>query len=630
MIQQRNFEEFEKLISVFEKSTRSNNIKNFKRLIPTIDSLEELFLSSYQNRKKEGIYYTKKEITQFMVTEALIFNINEKLKLFSKNAKKIGKISEINNFTLNSQQKIQEILLNITICDPACGSGNFLIIAAENLYKLIRKLNFEPQNSDIKIKILKNLYGYDTNEYAIKLCTIKLLAWYFDGYNSSFSKILPILQANLRIENIILNSNFKKYDIIIGNPPYGNILNQNEKLSLKKEDIFYHDIYCAFLLKSLDLSNEFIVFLVPKSFLLRQSYVKFRNSLLSKANILRIFDIGSKIFKNATNEVQIIFYGNKNHENRDLQIYTYPKKKIITYKNQNTDLLRICFNLKCPYCIKSKKLYFYTFNKHCPQCGFETIPLNRIRIKVDNITSQIINKIERNGNLNYLNHLRFPKMIRGEEDKGLKHLRKILKNNSKNSCLFISARNDLKYYYLTKTKSLNIKEIDSNLLKGNNYEYYLKPKLLIKHNNIIPEAIYTEEDVCFTSSIYSLLHDDLEELKYLCALINSAIIQFYCIYGINNQKDTTINLNQYMIRHLPFRNSNQEVKSKIAFKVDKILENLRVNNGQLDIRTNHLLKEIDEFIFSLYSITDDDKSMILNNLRKQIKYFSNLYGEKTL
>jgi hypothetical protein len=218
-------------------------------------------------------------------------------------------------------------------------------------------------------------------------------------------------------------------------------------------------------------------------------------------------------------------------------------------------------------------------------------------------------------------------MIRGEEDKGLKQVRKILKNNSKSSCLFISARNDLKYYYLTKTKSFNIKEIDSNLLKGEDYEYYTKPKLLIKHNNIIPEAIYTEEPICFTSSIYSLLYDDLEELKYLCAIINSALIQFYCIYGINNQKDTTINLNQYMIRHLPLKNSNEITKSEIGFKVNKIFENLRMSNGKYDTMTSNLLKEIDDFIFSLYSITDDEKNVILNNLKKQVKHFENIYGE---
>lgn len=627
MIHHENFEEFKKLLSLFEKSTRSNNINNFKKLIPTIDSLEKLFLSSYINRKKEGIYYTKKEITQFMMTEALLLIINEKLKKSSKNFKKINTIYEINNLTSNFQQKIHKILLNITICDPACGSGNFLLNSADYLYKLIKKFDVKSQNSDIKIRILKNLYGYDTNEYAIKLCAIKLLAWYFEGSNLSFSEILPILQSNLKNKNIILNSSFAKYDIIIGNPPYGNILNQNEKDILKKEGIFYHDVYCAFLLKALDLSNDFIVFLVPKSFLLRQSYVKFRNNLFSRANILKIFDIGSKIFKNATNEVQIIFYRKENHNKRDLQIYDYPKKKIITYENQNTDVLRICFNVKCPYCIKSKKLYFYTFNEICPHCKSETVPLNRIRIKTDKLTHRIINKIEKNGNLNYLNPLSFPKMIRGEEDKGLRQVRKLLKNNSKSSCLFISARNDLSYYYFTKNKSFNIKEIDSNLLKGENYEYYTKPKLLIKHNNIIPEAIYTEDTVCFTSSIYSLLHEDTEDLKYLCALLNSALIQFYCIYGINNQKDTTINLNQYMIRHLPFMNPNQNAKSEIAFKVNKIIENLRITNGKYDTLTRDLLKQIDNFIFSLYSITDNEKSIILNNLRKQIKFFENIYGE---
>ncbi|MFX1315020.1 MAG: Eco57I restriction-modification methylase domain-containing protein [Promethearchaeota archaeon] len=627
MEQHKNFEKFETFLSLFDKIYRSNNITDFKDLIPTIDTFEDLFLRCYQNRKKEGIYYTDKEISNFMVNQSLIFLINDRLKANSGHFKKISKINDIKNFSSTIQQEIYNFLLNITISDPACGSGNFLVKSADYLYNFIKMLDLNPQNPQIKIQILKNLYGYDTNEYAIKLCTMKLLAWYLDDSHLNFSDILPILQSNLRRENLFFNSNSIKYDIIIGNPPYGNILTQNEKMILKEEDIFYHDIYCAFLLKSLEWTNKIIVFLVPKSFLLRQGYVSFRNKFLSKTNIIKIVDIGSKIFKNATNEVQVIIYNKKNHKITDLQIYDYPNKKIITYKNQNIDLLRICFNIKCPYCVKSKKLYFYTFKEYCPHCGSETVGLNRIRIKMNDNVYKIINKIEQNGDLNYLNPLDFPKMIRGEEDKGLKLIRHNIRNDSKGSCFFIHARNDFKYYYLQKNKSFNIEEISSNILKGENYEYYIKPKLLIKHNNIIPEAIYTEDNICFTSSIYSLLSDDNEELNYLCALINSALLQFYCIYGINNQKDTTINLNQYMIRHLPLTNANRKIKSEIASKVNKIIEKLIITNGELNTLICQLLREIDDIIFSIYSITPREKNIICTDLKGRTTYFEKIYSQ---
>ena len=97
-------------------------------------------------------------------------------------------------------------------------------------------------------------------------------------------------------------------------------------------------------------------------------------------------------------------------------------------------------------------------------------------------------KIEKNGNLNYLNPKEFPKMIRGEEDKGLKKVKKKIINDGSRSCYFINAKDDFKYYFFYKRKSLNLEEINAKILKGNNYEYYILPKLLIKHNNIVPEA----------------------------------------------------------------------------------------------------------------------------------------------
>ncbi|MFW9998760.1 MAG: Eco57I restriction-modification methylase domain-containing protein [Candidatus Hodarchaeota archaeon] len=626
MVYQENFKKFNEFIGLFDRSIRNNDYQHLIKLFPSIDEFEGYFLSSYSKRKKEGMFYTKKEISDYIVSETLLCLINKKLNNQGQDFKKLNEIDEIFTLDFEFKHKLKELLLNIKICDPACGSGEFLLSSAEIIFSILRKLNLNLTELGIKNQILKNLFGYDINEYAIKLGILKLLRWYHRKSDYNVEELSSILKLNLRQKNSIINSDFPKFNMLIGNPPYGNILTQDEKKILKKENIFYKDIYCAFLLKALEWSSDVIGFLVPKSFLLRQSYINFRYNFLSRANILKIFDIGSKMFKTATNEVQIILYENKNGDKiRDLNIYDYPNKKRITYTNQKVDSLRICFNLNCSISVKSKKLYIYTFKKKCPFCKSKTFELNRIRIKPNEEIYAIIDKIERIGDLNYLNPIDYPKMIRGEEENGLRLVKRKLRDDTNGSCFFISARNDFNYYKFRKIKSFNIEDLDPKTLKGVNYEYYKNPKLLIKHNNITPAAIYTEDVVCFTSSIYSLLHNDYDELKYLCAVLNSSLIHFYCIYGINNQKDTTINLNQYMIRHLPIVKPNSSIKHQIVEKVDKINTILNGRNRINNKKFYDVLREIDGLIFELYLLTEDEMNFIISDTRNQIKHFETLY-----
>ena len=605
----------------------SENIQQVKSVISVIDKFEESFLTNYDKRKKEGVYYTDEEISRFIVNETLLLLINKKLRIHDGAPISIQKIDHIYSLNSGIKQKISKTLLNTTICDPACGSGIFLLSSIDILFKIIKRLTPAVDNVEIKKKLFKNLYGYDINEQAIDLSILKLFKWYFGEERIGFNEIITQLRENLKPRNTLIDSNLGKFDIIIGNPPYGNILNKAEKEYLKEENSFYKDIYCTFIYKALSWSNEIIGLLVPKSFLLRQGYMEFRNTFLVQANLLKIIDMGSKLFKNATNEVQILLYENKEHnENRDLNIYDFPEKKIITYKNQKVDSLRICFNAKCPLYLKSKKLYAYTYKKECPYCRSKTLSINRIRIKPNPQYFKLINKIEKTGDLNYLNPVAFPKLIRGEEDKGLKLVRKKLKNHDKATCSFVSARNDFSYFFLNKNKSFNIEEIQAARLKGNNYEFYLSPKLLIKHNNIIPEAIFTEDNVCFTSSIYSLLHHDSNELKFLCSIFNSILIQFYCTYAINNQKNTTINLNQYMIRHIPIVNMDNQIKVKLANKVDQITHLFQQSQNKSYEGVKSLLKEIDDTIFTAYSISDDEKQVIISDIKSRIKHFENIYA----
>jgi len=597
-----------------------NNFINLRDNLILINDIEKKFESNYIKKKKEGVFYTHKEISDFIFSQALMSLLNNEFENL-----KLARIDKIYTLNSNIQNRIKEFLLGIRICDPACGSGVFLLSAASIIHKLIKKLNYDKSPIDLKFIIINNLYGFEINDSAIKLSKLNLLSWFYYDNPTRLKELLTVLNSNLKLQNSLINIKTSNFNIIIGNPPYGNILRSSHKDFLKREEIFYNDIYCAFILKAIRWTESIIAFLVPKSFLLRQGYIKFRNNLLSKSNLLKIYDIGPNLFKKATNEVQIVIYEKRGNMPKDLRVYNYPNEEITSYKDQEVDSLRICFNEKCNFNDKSKKIFTYSFQTYCPSCSSETVPMNRIRIKANQEILILINKIEHCGDLNYLNIRDFPMMIRGEEASGLKKVKTLIKNNLDGSCIYINAKEDFTYFYYKKRKSFDIDNISAEILKGNNYEYYLNPKLLIKHNNIYPQAVFTEERVCFTSSIYSLLHADTDELKYLCAILNSSLMQFYCRYAINNQRDTTINLNQYMIRHLPIIHCQKDLKKEITDKVDNISKFLFRSNGKLTNETKQFVKEIDNLVFELYSITDQEKKTIISTLKEQIAFFRNTF-----
>lgn len=616
-------EKLHKVNFAFETVLNSIENGNHRRISESFDELNKIeisFLNEYSNRKKEGAYYTRESISNFIVSQGIILFVNKYLK-----TNPINSLEYIFNLNEDKKTRIKLKLLNFSILDPACGSGVFLLSATNEVYHLITKLAPELDMANIKLHILENLFGSEINDYARKLCIMKLFRWAYTKNSLDNSKLFSILNSNILLEDSLERKSSSKYDLVIGNPPYGNILDINQKERLKSENIFYNDIYCAFILKSLEWTEGIIGYLVPKSFLLRQGYVIFRKNLLSLANLLKIYDIGPNLFARATNEVQILFYERKSEINKDIEIYHYPNTEIIKYPAQQVDSLRVCFKKTCPLSVHSKKIYAYIPDLRCPYCNSKTIALNRIRIKPNQKILTLINKIENSGDVNYLNIERIPNMIRGEEDKGLKQVINLVEENTNNNCYFIKAKGDFNYYYFNKDKSFNIEKTDPRILKGNNFEYYTHPKLLIKHNSIFPQSVFSKERVCFTSSIYSIISDDYVELKYINAILNSSLMQYYCLYQ-QNQQNTTINLNQYMIRHLPFKDAPSEKKEKLSEIVQKVITSLLNSNGLYNKHILSRIREIECLIFDLYDLKKNERDMIVSEIKSRVDLYRKVYG----
>ncbi len=100
----------------------------------------------------------------------------------------------------------EQALLNITVCDPACGSGHFLLAAARRIGKELARIRtgesqpgVEPIREAIRDVIQHCIYGVDLNPLAVDLCKVAL---WIEGFNRG--KPLSFLDHRIKCGNSLV------------------------------------------------------------------------------------------------------------------------------------------------------------------------------------------------------------------------------------------------------------------------------------------------------------------------------------------------------------------------------------------------------------------------------------------
>ena len=241
------------------------------------NSFEEIYTFLEKNLYKFSLrtlfkiaenYLFKKENASFYTDEKVVFDIVNNLPDFK------GKVS---------------------ILEPSVGVGNFLP------YLLKRYENLE-----IEIDVI------DIDEEALKLCEL-------------ISKKYTNIKINFINEDFLLFMPTKKYDLIIGNPPFKKIINNKKLLSFYKKDSINktNNLFAFFLEKALKIGS-FVSLILPKSFLNSPEYKEVRN-LVAKKKILNIFDFGEIAF-NVKVETISLLVENKNTSDNNVFIKSYITK----------------------------------------------------------------------------------------------------------------------------------------------------------------------------------------------------------------------------------------------------------------------------------------------------------------
>ncbi|WP_328862026.1 Eco57I restriction-modification methylase domain-containing protein [Streptomyces sp. NBC_00306] len=125
------------------------------------------------DRKKTGSYYTPTPLTETLLDSTLNPVIDDAVKRGEQRASAEGRPDPADT--------IVEELLSLTVCDPACGSGHFLVAAARRIAKrvaAVRERNPEPTDGAVRHAmhqvVERCVYGVDLNPMAVELAKVSL------------------------------------------------------------------------------------------------------------------------------------------------------------------------------------------------------------------------------------------------------------------------------------------------------------------------------------------------------------------------------------------------------------------------------------------------------------------------
>lgn len=363
------------------------------------------------------------------------------------------------------------------------------------------------------------------------------------------------------------------FDIVIGNPPYGAKLETKEKQILRNqypETQFKIDTYSLFLLAATNnLAQKGIcTYIIPNTLLDNYFEESVRRKLLLSQRIYEICDLNDKVFESAVVHSMIFSFINELSDGYNISInisqtLTGEKKYIPKQFFQEQD--------KCSFAIRS----------YSSDGLIKKLKINSIRLE------QVLD---------------IRQAIKSGDDKNLISGSKINENYKP----ILRGKDVFKYSYTSPSLFIFY---GKHLACPRKEDIFEQPKILIREAGSKITATFDGCNYYIMSSLYNAIcRDSNYKLKYLLALLNSALFQ----YLMNKQtfektQGAFTKAKIYHYYNLPIKILQASEQQSIIDLVDKILEEKRLD-PKAD--TTALEAQIDFLVYRLYDLTYDEVLII--------------------
>ncbi len=203
----------------------------------------------------------------------------------------------------------------VTVCDPSCGAGHFLLAAFDLLYAMYREEGHDPAAACAAI-INGNLFGMDIDARAVAVARAALWLRAREKAPALDSGALPGLYNNIvagggELGSLLASAEAtgplagllaRRYTVVVANPPY---LDKRDYAAPLRAHLRRHyaagagNLYAAFILRCLDLAERYVAMVTPQTFLFIRSYAALRREVFGRAAVRTLAHLGLGAFADA-------------------------------------------------------------------------------------------------------------------------------------------------------------------------------------------------------------------------------------------------------------------------------------------------------------------------------------------
>lgn len=421
------------------------------------------------------------------------------------------------------------------------------------------------------------------------------------------------------------------FDIVIANPPYvrqEKIKDQKENLKKQRYEVFNStsDLYTYFYEKGCDLLKDggILTFISSNKWMRAKYGEKLRKFLKEKTTIKEIIDFGGYKVFDATVDTNVIVFEKRKLQGKNEFLYLnvegdFDGRDIVGYFNKKGSVMEQSDLSDPAWTLADDKVL--ALKKKIEKIG---IPLKNWDVKIyrgiiTGFNEAFVIKEKQKIELeNYKNkHLFFP-LIRGKD---------IKKYKIKRSGLYLiystpESIPDIEMYPKIKNHFLKFKdkmENMSHVKNGRKWWTLQDPKDLnvfeggkIFYPDISNEGYFafSKELILGNNTVYFIKSNSL----FLLAYLNSKINRFYYKQTATSLSGNAFRYFTHFVEQLPIPKISESEQKPFVNLVDKILAITKdedyLENTAKQANVREYERQIDQMVYSLYGITEDEIKVI--------------------